>query len=296
MSEKPRDTSSKLHPKNKHKGQYDFDVLEIANPALAAFVHINKYGTTTIDFAIPEAVKELNKALLKHHYNLEFWDIPVGYLCPPVPGRADYIHYASDLIKSDQPKQIRCFDVGTGANCIYPIIGIEEYDWQLVASDIDNTALESAFDIVNNNENLRGKVEFRYQENPRFIFRNIIEPNEFFDLCICNPPFHSSAEEAKTSSLRKVKNLKGSKTNPILNFGGKNNELFYEGGEKAFLTNMAYESQHFTKNFGWFTSLVSKKDNIKPMQKLLEKLEVKEVKVIEMATGNKISRVLAWRY
>jgi 23S rRNA (adenine1618-N6)-methyltransferase len=296
MSEKPKETSSKLHLRNRHTGQYDFDKLMLSNSSLEEHVFQNKYGTTTIDFANPDAVKALNSALLKLHYNLDFWDIPEGYLCPPVPGRADYIHYAADLIQSNQPKQIRCLDVGTGANCIYPIIGVEEYDWQFVATDIDNTALESAFEIVNNNENIRGKVEFRYQENPRFIFRNIIEPDEYFDLCICNPPFHSSAEEAKTSSLRKVKNLKGSKSNPILNFGGKNNELFYDGGEKAFLTNMAYESQHFAKNCGWFTSLVSKKDNIRPMKKLLQKLEVKEVKVIEMATGNKISRILAWKY
>lgn len=285
---------SELHPRNKHNEGYNFTVLTEVLPELKEHVFVNKYDTETLDFSNPEAVKLLNKALLKCHYDVDYWDIPNGYLCPPVPGRADYLHYIADLIGNDSDKQIKCIDIGTGANCIYPIIGVAEYDWRFVATDIDEDALEVAFKIVNNNDILRGQIELRRQINSRFIFREVISADEYFDVSICNPPFHASEKEARMGSLRKTKNLGNKK--PLLNFGGQSNELWCEGGEKAFLTNMAYESRHFTRQVGWFTSLVSKKDNIRPLKKLLKRLEAKEVKVIEMATGNKISRILAWRY
>ena len=40
----------------------------------------------------------LNRAILMHHYGVKSWDIPAGYLCPPIPGRADYIHSVADLL------------------------------------------------------------------------------------------------------------------------------------------------------------------------------------------------------
>jgi 23S rRNA (adenine1618-N6)-methyltransferase len=35
--------------------------------------------------------------LLISYYDIQKWDIP-HYLCPPIPGRADYIHYIADLL------------------------------------------------------------------------------------------------------------------------------------------------------------------------------------------------------
>ena len=97
-------------------------------------MQLNPYGKQTINFFNPQAVKALNKALLVTHYGIRYWDIPKNYLCPPIPGRADYIHYIADLIDpegvnmmvkeecDDQPRrQCRCLDIGVGANCIYPL-------------------------------------------------------------------------------------------------------------------------------------------------------------------------------
>src|SRR5690348_2831615 len=86
-----------LHPRNKHQGRYDFKALISSHPPLHAFVHLNEYGDESIDFANAKAVLALNQALLKHQYEIKHWSIPPGYLCPPIPGRADYIHYAADL-------------------------------------------------------------------------------------------------------------------------------------------------------------------------------------------------------
>ena len=46
-------------------------------------------------------MKALNKALLAHFYAVKHWDIPDGFLCPPVPGRADYVHHLADLLAGE---------------------------------------------------------------------------------------------------------------------------------------------------------------------------------------------------
>lgn len=291
------DSKSKLHPRNKHNSLYDFALLTIENPDLKAFVKLNPKGEQTIDFSNPKAVKQLNKALLKSYYQVENWDIPDNYLCPPIPGRADYIHYLADLLDLKAKKQIKCLDIGTGSNCIYPIIGVREYNWNFVASDIDFTAVRNAKELVSKNDCLNGKIEVRLQSNPRHIFGGIILENEFYDVSLCNPPFHSSENEASKGSLRKIKNLQGEKSKNVeLNFGGTNKELWCEGGEARFIKDMIFESKRFAKSCKWFTSLVSKQENLRGIYKVLKTVEALEVKTIDMAQGNKISRFVAWRF
>jgi len=67
---------SKLHPRNKHRERYDFSSLIKSLPELAPFVKPNKYGDESIDFFDPDAVLMLNRALLKHYYHIDFWEIP----------------------------------------------------------------------------------------------------------------------------------------------------------------------------------------------------------------------------
>ncbi|MCH7398447.1 23S rRNA (adenine(1618)-N(6))-methyltransferase RlmF [Belliella sp. DSM 107340] len=291
---------SVLHASNKHRERYDFRALTETLPALQEFVFTNKYGDESVDFFNPEAVIMLNKALLKHFYQIDHWEIPENYLCPPIPGRADYIHYIADLIidKNDKSSnQTKCLDIGVGANCIYPIIGVQEYGWTFVGSDIDPEAIEAAQKIINKNPQLKNKVFLRLQTNRRNIFEEIIQAGEFYDVSICNPPFHASAKEANASSLRKLSNLKGEKVKKAtLNFGGQSNELWYEGGELKFLTNMIYESRRFGRQCRWFTSLVSKESNLAKLYKTLDAVNVKSIKTIEMSQGNKISRILAWSF
>ena len=291
---------SELHLRNKHRSQYDFKQLIKSCPELSKFVSVNKYNNESINFADPKAVKILNKALLKLFYGIENWDIPKNYLCPPIPGRADYIHYMADLLSSCNhkiiPKKITILDIGIGANCVYPIIGNKEYGWHFVGSDIDKVAIHSAEKIIESN-NLTNAIECRLQKSATSIFENIIQPNEVFDLTICNPPFHSSFEEANSGTQRKLKNLsvnKNSKT--ILNFGGQNAELFCEGGEKSFIQNMIEESAKIAEACFWFSTLISKKSNLAGVYQSLKNAKAIDVKTIEMAQGNKVSRVVAWTF
>lgn len=299
MGPKAKKGKTLLHPRNKHQGRYDLNQLAAACSELAPFIKPNAYQELSIDFSNPKAVKALNKALLKAHYNIQYWDIPKGHLCPPIPGRADYIHHLSDLViaHKEVASNIRCLDIGVGANCIYPIIGHQEYGWDFVGTDIAPQSIANGKEIIVNNPALQGHIDLRLQTNPKNIFKGIIQKGECFDLSMCNPPFHASLAEAQKGTLRKLNNLNKRKTNKAtLNFGGKQSELWCEGGELAFIQNMIYESQEFAKNIKWFSTLVSKQSNLKPIYKTLHKLNITKVKTIAMGQGNKVSRIVAWQF
>lgn len=287
-----------LHQRNRHRDQYDFELLTTAYPALAEFVACNKYGNLSIDFFDATAVKALNKALLISSYGVGEWDIPDGYLCPPIPGRADYVHYIADLLgDTGRNAGVRCLDIGVGANCIYPIVGSVEYGWGFVGSDIDPVAIDNARAIVAANSVLRDCVELRLQNDQSSVFSGVIGDGEWFDVSMCNPPFHGSKDEADRGTLRKLSNLKGRRvTCAALNFGGRSNELWCSGGELRFLQDMIEESREFRSNVGWFTTLVSKEDNLSHLRQKLRGVGVAEHCKIDMQQGNKISRILAWRY
>jgi 23S rRNA (adenine1618-N6)-methyltransferase len=289
---------AEFHPKNLHQGHYDFSALKIAESELNPFVVVNEYNAETIDFGNPEAVEMLNRAILKKDYGLQFWDIPEGYLCPPIPGRAEYIHRVAELLGTKKiPSSVTVMDIGTGANLIYPIIGASSYGWQFVATDIEPHALANAKKIIDLNSTALNKIELRQQTSPHQIFKGVMKSQELWDITICNPPFHASAEAAKQQSMRKIKNLTGEKNAPLLlNFGGQDQELWCEGGEVQFIQNMMLESADYAKNCFWFTTLVSQKDHLIPLQKTLEALPIKQQKTIEWINGNKQTRFLAWTF
>jgi 23S rRNA (adenine1618-N6)-methyltransferase len=300
---KSKEKGAGLHPRNLHQGRYDLLALSETVPELKEIIFTNAYGQLSIDFANPDAVKLLNKALLLHFYELSYWDIPEGYLCPPIPGRADYVLHVGDLLARDhdrkvpQGAEIKVLDIGTGANLIYPIVGTSLFGWNFVGTEIEFQALSNAAEIIAANSRLVDKVALRYQEDPLAIFKSVIEEGDYFELSICNPPFHESAEVAQQGSQRKIKNLKGSaSSDPILNFGGQATELWTAGGEIGFIGRMIQESVTFQKQVGWFTVLVSKSAHLSYFQAQLEKVGVKSQRVIEMGQGNKRSRILAWSF
>lgn len=302
---KPNSTPEKtaLHSRNPHRFRYDFAQLIAASPALKPFVFTNEFDIESVDFSNPEAVKALNNAILISEYGIQNWDIPKNYLCPPIPGRADYIHYLADLLAESnngtipQGDTVTGLDIGVGANCIYPIIGHSAYGWSFVATDIDEKALDNCVAIIEANPKLQEPISLQLQANSRFIFKDIIQPEDRFAFTLCNPPFHSSEEEANKGTLRKINNLGGSKTSqPVLNFGGQNAELWCEGGELAFITQMIYESVKYPMQVLWFTTLVAKKSHLASIYRALAKVNAATIKTIEMAQGQKTSRIVAWTF
>lgn len=303
MMNKNSTEKTTLHPRNINRFSYDFKKLISSFPNLEHYVFTNEHKIESIDFANPDAVKALNKALLVSYYDIVNWDIPKNYLCPPIPGRADYIHNIADLLAQcnngiiPEGEEVIGLDIGIGANCIYPIIGNHAYNWSFVGTDIDENAIQNCKKIITENPKLIDFISLQLQAEPRYIFKNIILPEDKFAFTICNPPFHSSQDEALKATTRKINNLEKTRTkNPVLNFGGQNKELWCEGGEFAFITQMIYESVKYPLQCFWFTTLVSKKDNLKSLYKTLNKVGAVTIKTIEMAQGQKNSRFIAWTF
>ena len=303
----PLATKQVLHPRSQHRDRYDFAALAGASPALAPFVQVSDFAGPTIDFANPAAVKALNQALLKHFYGIAHWDIPAGYLCPPIPGRADYLHYLADLLASTnggvvpRGKAVAVLDIGVGANCIYPLIGHQEYGWHFVGSETDPVALRAARNIVAANPALKGHIDCRPQPDPTHVLAGIAKRGEVFDAVMCNPPFFASLAEAEASTHRKTTGLgkgrpAGRPAPPVRNFGGQASELWYPGGEEAFVRRLVQESKAQPTASCWFTALVSQSHTLPGIYKELQWAEAAEVRTIDMAQGQKKSRLVAWTF
>lgn len=308
--------TASFHPRNRHQGRYDFAELLAAYPALQAFVRPNAYADQSIDFADPQAVRALNAALLAQQYGITGWNIPPQYLCPPIPSRADYVHHLADLLAADNKGNIprgsavRLLDIGTGANCIYPLIAQREYGWQVVGSDIDAGSLASAQAILDANAIPAAQIELRFQSERNAIFKGVVQGDERFHLSLCNPPFHATMADAQAGTRRKVGNLgkaakaaslkskdKGAVPNAVaLNFGGQANELVCAGGEEGFILRMIEESARIPQQCLWFTSLVSKAATLPALSRALQGVGAAQSQLIKMKHGQKESRILAWSF
>lgn len=301
--DKSKEIKSRLHSRNRNRERYDLGALIKVKPELQKYVEKNRHGVDTVDFSNPKVVKLLNQALLHHYYGVEHWEFPDKNLCPPIPGRADYIHYIADLLRENNfgkipaGEKVTCLDIGTGASCIYPILGVIEYDWRFIATEIDSKSLDSAKNIIQSNESLKNKIGCRIQSSSVNTFKGILTKKDKIDVTICNPPFHASIEDAKKGSHRKNMNLSGkNEKNPTLNFAGIESELVCKGGENQFIQSMILESKEFSKNCLWFTTLVSKQSNLKGIYNTLDDVGAQVVRTIPMGTGNKSTRIVAWSF
>jgi len=291
-----------LHPRNRHAHGYDFATLAAITPELARFIVTTPAGSPSIDFANPKAVKALNKALLEADYGVSGWDIPPGYLCPPIPGRADLLHHLADMLAEGNEgriptgERVRVLDIGVGANGVYPLIGHAEYGWRFVGVDTEQKSLDNVARIVAANEHLAGAIELRHQPVPDNIFVGVLRSGEKFDLTLCNPPFHASAADARFANERKQKNLGQTPGKGGSNFGGQDNELWYPGGERAFLTRLIEQSAGIPKRALWFSALISKAENLRHVEAALVKAKPTASRIIPMSQGQKQSRLAVWSF
>lgn len=294
-----------MHQNNRNKDRYDIDAMLQSSPTLSKFIIDNPKQDKSINFSDPKSIKALNSAILKHYYEINYWEFAPDNLCPAIPGRAEYIHIIADILQSEgdsdqrsktlDMSKVTCLDIGTGASCIYPILGIVDYGWSFIATEVNKLSLKSAKVILNKNPQLAGKIKFRLQHRHEQIFKNVINDDDRIDISMCNPPFHSTKSEAQRLAKRKVENL-NLKDKEKLNFAGIQNELIYPGGEMSFIKKMIKESRQYKKNIKWFTTLVSKEKNLKTLKSMLKPMYPSVIQIHEFKTGNKVSRILAWSF
>jgi len=288
-----------MHPDNPYQNPYNFTkYIEIFEP-LKKHVVLNPSGQETIHFSDSNAVYALNKAMLLADYSLEDYVIPKGYLIPPVPGRLDYLLYLRDFLLKrfnlSTKKPLKGLDMGSGANAIYCILGAQHFGWSMVGAESDAKAVEIAKKNIQRSKALNDRIEIRLQENKQFLFKHMIQPNDSFDFSVCNPPFHSSKEEALKGSIKKHQNLSSGLNSPseLLNFEGQANELWCNGGEALFIKRLIKESVGYKSQVRLFSSLVSKEESLPSIQKQLKKAKA-IFTVLPMEIGNKISRIVVW--
>lgn len=282
-----------MHPENPFSKNYNFNQLVRAYPALEDYIVPGKFGRKSINFAYPEAVESLNRALLKWHFDLN-WQLKEGNLCPAVPGRFDYLLQVRDLLPRIKDRRVQMLDIGTGASLIYPLLATAAFNWDCTATDVDKESLSFAKGLIRLNKSMR-TTTLRRQEFKSQVLKGVVGKGDYFDIVVCNPPFYKTKSDAIRQNIRKNKNLHD-RERVDENFGGFANELWYKGGEEAFIKTMITESALFSQQVLWFTSLVSNKEHIKVLKRYARKAGASEIKVLEMEHGNKQSRCIAWRF
>uniref|UniRef100_A0ACD5Z8L6 Uncharacterized protein n=1 Tax=Avena sativa TaxID=4498 RepID=A0ACD5Z8L6_AVESA len=313
------DAPPTMHPRNRYAAAApDFAALAALYPSFAPFVSLSAGGgRASVDFTDFAATRELTRVLLLHDHGVNWW-IPDGQLCPTVPNRSNYIHWIEDLLSSNliprissSSETVRGFDIGTGANCIYPLLGASLLGWSFVGSDVTDVALEWAKKNVESNPHLAGLIEIRNanevpcSSKPETVAEEIVRENtsepvenvvrtippilvgvvrdsESFDFCMCNPPFFESMEEAGL--------------NPKTSCAGTAEEMACPGGEQAFITRIIEDSVFVKNSFRWFTSMVGRKANIKLLVSKIREVGATVVKTTEFVQGQTARWGLAWSF
>ena len=146
---------------------------------------------------------------------------------------------------------------------------------------------------------LSDAIALRLQASAAAVFQGVVKRDEVFDLSMCNPPFHASLAEARSATQRKWKNLgieANKKKIPLLNFGGQSMELCCEGGEEAFVCRMIEESARLRGSCMWFTTLISKSASLPGVYRAIKYAGAVDNRTIDMAQGQKKSRIVAWTF
>jgi len=271
---------SVLHPRHPFKDSPpNFALLAKKYEDFASFVTIKK-GRGHVNFRDAEAVRAVTKVLLKDMYGIDF-DMPLHHLCPPVPQRLNYLLWVSDFLDSNQP-DVRCLDIGTGASCIFPLLGYKHFKWTWVASEIIAESIESSNKNIERNS-LTENIEVRKQISREHIFEGVIKPGEKFFATVCNPPFHSSLEQTGHNKKRALEAIAS--------------ELVCPGGEVQFISTMISESLQFSEQVIWFSTMLGKKSSLKPLKRKLNDLPQKcHVFETEFQQGTQSRWGLMWTF
>lgn len=234
------------------------------------------------DFSTAEANCEFTKVSLLKDYGLKV-ELDPARLCPRVPIRVAYVEWIGELIPETlEPKTVTGLDVGTGTSCIYPLLAAKIYGWNMIGSDIDDKAAETAQKNIERNPEIEKLITVKHVSPQRDFFDF---PNITFTMC--NPPFYASFEEMETSLSNKT-------SRPAGELKAAQTELITTGGELGFLQRMIGDSKRH-KDILWFTSMVGKKDT---MEKVCAQLKEEEIyhTVVSRRPGKTKRWFIAWTF
>ncbi|XP_012871770.1 PREDICTED: methyltransferase-like protein 16 [Dipodomys ordii] len=259
--------SKSMHARNRYKDKPpDFAYLASKYPDFKQHVQMNLNGRVSLNFKDPEAVRALTCTLLKEDFGLSI-DIPLERLIPTVPLRLNYIHWVEDLIghqESDKSTLRRGIDIGTGASCIYPLLGATLNGWYFLATEVDDMCFNYAKKNVEQN-NLSDLIKVVKVPQKTLLMDALKEESEIiYDFCMCNPPFFANQLEAKGVNSRNPRRPPPSSVNT-----GGITEIMAEGGELEFVKRIIHDSLQLKKRLRWYSCMLGKKCSLAPLKKEL---------------------------
>ncbi|KAI5457102.1 hypothetical protein BGZ63DRAFT_83174 [Mariannaea sp. PMI_226] len=201
-------------------------------------------------FNDPACVMQLTKTLLRLDFDLKI-ELPDDRLCPPVTNRHNYLLWLKSLLDSTSHEPTRQkvvgLDIGTGASCIYPLLGCAQRPWSFIATDIDEKSLTYAEKNVTLN-NLQDRIKVV----PRKPTDSLIPLEDLnidsIDFTMNNPPFYKSEEEMTQSAAQKNRPPSSACT-------GAKVEMVTDGGEVGFIGRILQESLILRERVQWYTAM-----------------------------------------
>ena len=230
----------------------------------------------------------MDKSILNYYFNIKYYDIPKGFLIPPIPSRINYINLINSiitkLINDIDIKNIIGIDIGTGANIIYPILGYSIYKWKFICTEINKEAYNNAKLILQKN-NLENNINIIKQNNKDNIFISILNRENKYIFSMCNPPYYNYENEIK---------LEDKKRDNEYNF----DEIYYKNGEYGFFQRYFEESICYKNNVFLYTILIGKKINAENIYDKLSSYNdiIKIYNMQKILTGNNVRYIIYWSF
>ena len=230
----------------------------------------------------------MDKSILNYYFDIKYYDIPKGFLIPPIPSRINYINLINSiitkLINDIDIKNIIGIDIGTGANIIYPILGYSIYKWKFICTEINKEAYNNAKLILQKN-NLENNINIIKQNNKDNIFISILNRENKYIFSMCNPPYYNYENEIK---------LEDKKRDNEYNF----DEIYYKNGEYGFFQRYFEESICYKNNVFLYTILIGKKINAENIYDKLSSYSdiIKIYNMQKILTGNNVRYIIYWSF
>ncbi|CAG8748489.1 5485_t:CDS:10 [Cetraspora pellucida] len=280
-----------MHPRNRYRNSPpDFAVLAFKYSSFYPFVHYTKEGKPYIDFKNPEAVRELTYCLLRNDFNLTL-SIPLDTLCPPIPNRylRDLANSANlkDLISTEtkQDRSVYAIDIGTGASCIYPLLGCTlNKNWMFLATEYAET------NVLRNNLDHRITVIHNKTDKKIMLSDEVLSNNSIkFAFCMCNPPFYESQEQYE-------KGVEIKHSPPLSVCTGASHEKITVGGEFQFIKDILEESLILRNKIRWYTSKIGRLETVNKIVRELKKNRIDNYVVTEFCQGQTRRWGIGWSF
>ncbi|OAA74269.1 hypothetical protein LEL_07850 [Akanthomyces lecanii RCEF 1005] len=246
-----------------------------------------------LDFKDPKAVMQLSKTLLKHDFGLAL-DLPGNRLCPPIPNRHNYILWLKDLLDTTTYNtsggKLVAMDIGTGASCIYPMLGCTQRPWYFIASDIDDESLRWARRNIEQNH-LQTRIKLvKSKPGGPIIPIEAAPATEDVAFVMTNPPFYKSAAEMDERAAEKS-------LPPLTACTGAPVEMVTDGGEVAFVGRILDQSLALRGRIQWYTAMLGFQSSVAALVLRLRDHDIGNYAVTEFVQGKKTKRwAVAWSF